>query len=57
MVLMNTTNKDIELDGSRYKEITEGFNSAMNVISKEKVTDISRFKFKPNQTLILELKQ
>jgi len=57
MVLMNTNNKDIELDGSRYKEITEGFNSAMNVISKEKVTDISRFKFKPNQTLILELKQ
>jgi glycosidase len=55
MVIMNTSNIAIELESSRYKEMMKDYYTAKNVITDEKLENISLLKLKPKETLILEL--
>jgi glycosidase len=55
MVIMNTSNIAIVLESSRYKEMMKDYYTAKNVITDEKLENISLLKLKPKETLILEL--
>ena len=55
MVIMNTSNIAIEIESNRFKEMMKDYTAATNVMSDEKLENISLLKLKPKETLILEL--
>ena len=55
MVIMNTSNKDVEHETTRYTEMLSGCSSAINVVTDNKLDNISIIKLKANSTLIIEL--
>ena len=55
MVVLNTANKDMELDTKRFAERMQGFVRAVNVVTGETVMDLSKLRLKKNSVLVLEL--
>jgi neopullulanase len=55
MVTLNTSNRDMELDTKRFAERMQGFVRAVNVLTGEVVTDLSKLRLKKNSPLVLEL--
>ncbi len=55
MVMMNTSNKDMEHETSRYVEMLKDFSSAKNVITENNLDNLSTIKINANSTLIIEL--
>ncbi len=55
MVILNKNEKELLLDTERYKEGLQGFSSAINVISGEKITHLDQIKIDGMSALILEL--
>lgn len=55
MVIMNTSNKDVEHETTRYTEMLSGCSSAINVVTENKLDNIGIIKLKANSTLIIEL--
>lgn len=55
MIIMNTNNNPAEVETTRFKEMLHTSDSAINVITKEKISLLNALKLKPNETLILEL--
>jgi glycosidase len=57
MIIMNTINKEVNIDTKRYNEILKDYTLAKNVMTDKTLDNISSFNLKPNETLILELKK
>ena len=55
MVATNNTDKDISLDSDRFSERMNGFTSAKNVLTDEKLTDLKSLKLPAKTALVLEL--
>jgi glycosidase len=55
MVMMNTSNKDMEHETSRYVEMLKDFSSAKNVMTENNLDNLSTIKINANSTLIIEL--
>lgn len=55
MVLMNTANKDMEIETKRFAERMQGFIRAVNVTTGEVIIDLTKLRLKKNSTLVLEL--
>jgi neopullulanase len=56
MVVLNYDTKEAELKTARFAERMKGFGSAVNVLTGEKITDLSKLKIPARSPLILELK-
>lgn len=57
MVIMNTGDKEENLDTSRFAQRIAGFNSAIEVTSGENLSSIQTIKAPAKTTLVLELKK
>lgn len=57
MVIMNTGDKEADLNTSRFIQRTAGFNSAVEVTSGENLASIQTIKAPAKTTLVLELKK
>ncbi|WP_020603528.1 glycoside hydrolase family 13 protein [Spirosoma spitsbergense] len=55
MVATNSTEKEISLDTDRFYERMNGFTSAKNVLTDEKLTDLKLLKLPAKTALVLEL--
>ena len=55
MVIMNSTDKAVDVKTKRYAERMAGFLSAKNIISDEVLNDLKTIKVGKNTTLVLEL--
>jgi glycosidase len=55
MVATNSTEKEISLDTDRFYECMNGFTSAKNVLTDEKLTDLKLLKLPAKTALVLEL--
>ena len=56
MMIMNTNEKEISLNTNRFSERLDGFNSGINIVTKENISSLSEIKVPANTTSILELK-
>jgi neopullulanase len=56
MCVMNTSDKEVEIDFSAYKERTEGFEKAINVIDGATLNMVTRAKIKSKIMWVMELK-
>jgi len=57
MVLLNHTDKVKDIDTQQFREILSQFSSAVNVITGEKISELSKLKIAAMSALILELKK
>ncbi len=57
MIIMNTTNKTVDCETNRFKEILKDANNAVNVLDGQNVNNLGQIKLMPNQTLVLEIAQ
>lgn len=57
MVILNTNDKKREIETKRYNELLNDFSNAINVISKENISNLSKLSIEKNSILILELKK
>ena len=57
MVATNSTEKEISLDTARFSERMNGFSSARNVLTDEKLTDLKGIKLPAKTALVLELEK
>ncbi len=57
MVIMNTTNKTVDCETYRFKEILKDANTAVNILDGQKVNNLGQIKLMPNQTIVLEIAQ
>jgi neopullulanase len=55
MVIMNTTNKTVDCETNRFKEILKDANTATNILDGKIVNNLGQIKLTPNQTLVLEI--
>ncbi len=55
MVATNSTEKEISLDTDRFSERMNGFTSAKNVLTDEKLTDLKLLKLPAKTAVVLEL--
>jgi len=55
MVVLNTANKDMEVDTKRFSERMQGFTRARNVVTGELVIDLSKLRLGKNSVMVLEL--
>lgn len=55
MVIMNTASEDKVVKTSRFAQRMNGFNSAVNLVSDEKLSDLSTIQVPANSTYVLEL--
>jgi glycosidase len=56
MCVMNTADKTMPVDFSRYSEITRGFKQAKDILSGENLPTSSAFTMKPMTMRVFELK-
>lgn len=56
MMIMNTNEKEISLKTNRFSERLDGFNSGINIVTKENISTLGEIKVPGNTTSILELK-
>lgn len=57
MVMLNTANKEMEVDTKRFAERMQGFTRAVNVVTGEAVTNLSKLRLGKNSPLVLELQR
>jgi len=57
MVVLNKNKDDILLDTDRYRERLDGFSSAVNVLTHEKISNLDELEISGMSPLILELKK
>lgn len=55
MVVMNTNNKSVELETSRFKEMINDYQSAKNIITEQSIENLNKLSLNPYATVILEL--
>ena len=55
MVASNMSDKEISLDTARFAERMNGFTSARNVLTDEKLTDLKFLKLPAKTAVVLEL--
>ena len=56
LVILNNNKKPHSLDMTRFTEVTQGFNSAKDIISGKEITDLTQMELKPYDNKILILK-
>ncbi len=57
MIVMNSNEKEIELDCAPFAERMDGFTNAKNIITDETVSDLKILKIPAETTLVLELQK
>ena len=55
MVVTNSLDKEVTLDTARFRERLQGFSGAMNVVTQERLGNISALKLPARTALVLEL--
>lgn len=56
MIATNTMNKEMSVNTDRFSERMKGFSSAVNVITDEKINDLSTIRIPAKTALVLELR-
>jgi hypothetical protein len=57
MCIMNTNDKEMDVDFSKYTERATGFTKANNVLTGETLGTTASFKIQPMSMTVLELKR